>query len=420
MKRLREWVVANKEIIATRIKEWAVGLVTNFKRIVKWVKGVAIGIGIFFALAGALKAVIAVLTVVNALAAANPISLIVLAVVAAIAAIAALVYWAEELVAWFESIPAPIRIILMVLNPFIAMLYGFVKIVAYIKENWIDMWNGMVDTAEWAINALLQNGPISWLIAAQFTLMDLVVRVRDTMVSAWGGIVKFFNGVWSGVMAEFDKVKAFFGDFVTDTEDTWKPLTDFFGDLWGGIVETFETAVGSLMEILSPVTDLFRELTNAKDKVIARKIGEIKLGARIQRDTVPQKEVKKTNSILDDILAESEKLRNSAVESTNHQTSALQKTMNSNAAKTARVVNQRFIDVSAPFRHFLRGEDEQAAGGGFAPVTTSPQTTTQRFLEERSMMSQTEVTLRAGRGTTAEVTGGELGPGLRLEPTGGF
>ncbi|MCP4569702.1 MAG: hypothetical protein GY841_19150, partial [FCB group bacterium] len=173
MKRLREWVVANKEIIATRIKEWAVGLVTNFKRIVKWVKGVAIGIGIFFALAGALKAVIAVLTVVNALATANLISLIVLAVVAAIAAITALVYWAEELVAWFESIPAPIRIILMVLNPFIAMLYGFVKIVAYIKENWVDMWNGMVDTAEWAINALLQNGPISWLIAAQFTLMDL-------------------------------------------------------------------------------------------------------------------------------------------------------------------------------------------------------------------------------------------------------
>lgn len=52
--------------------------------------------------------------------------------------------------------------------------------------------------------------------------------------------------------------------------------------------------------------------------------------------------------------------------------------------------------------------------------TVSPQERNARLIEERRTTSTAEVTLTAGAGTSAEVTGGSLGPGLELAKTGDF
>lgn len=66
------------------------------------------------------------------------------------------------------------------------------------------------------------------------------------------------------------------------------------------------------------------------------------------------------------------------------------------------------------------GDDVQTSGGGSTgPQVVSPQERVARSIEEQRTSSSAEVTIRDESGR-AEVTGGSLGPGLSLQPSGVF
>ena len=66
------------------------------------------------------------------------------------------------------------------------------------------------------------------------------------------------------------------------------------------------------------------------------------------------------------------------------------------------------------------GDDVQTSGGGSTgPQVVSPQERVARSIEEQRTTSSAEVTIRDESGR-AEVTGGSLGPGLSLQPSGAF
>jgi len=68
------------------------------------------------------------------------------------------------------------------------------------------------------------------------------------------------------------------------------------------------------------------------------------------------------------------------------------------------------------------GDDEekkQPSGGQSQPVVQSPQERIARSVEERRQTSSAEVTIRDESGR-AEVTGGKMGAGVTLQPTGAF
>jgi len=63
-------------------------------------------------------------------------------------------------------------------------------------------------------------------------------------------------------------------------------------------------------------------------------------------------------------------------------------------------------------------EDEIKPGGKQDTQMITPQERVARSIEEKRTTNNSEITLRADMGTSAEVTGGSLGPGLKLQQTG--
>jgi len=73
----------------------------------------------------------------------------------------------------------------------------------------------------------------------------------------------------------------------------------------------------------------------------------------------------------------------------------------------------------ASFLGFGDDEDE-VAPGATGPQIVSPQERVARSIEEQRKTNTSEITLKTEPGTSAEVTGGSLGGGLKLQPSGAF
>lgn len=125
---MTEWVSIHEDLIATKINEFIQKIITNFETIVAWIKGIGIGLVVFFTLATILKTLIGILTLVNLVMAANPITLIVLGVVALIAAFTALVVWIDDVIAGFDKLPGIIKFILLPIKLLI-------EAIKFIKDN---------------------------------------------------------------------------------------------------------------------------------------------------------------------------------------------------------------------------------------------------------------------------------------------
>lgn len=64
--------------------------------------------------------------------------------------------------------------------------------------------------------------------------------------------------------------------------------------------------------------------------------------------------------------------------------------------------------------------DASGTGGGASAQMVSPAERNAKLIEENRTTSTAEVTIRADSGTSAEVTGGKMGTGLKLQQTGAF
>lgn len=323
----REWVVANREMIQSRVIEFAKNLWARLKDLVAAVRefnseydlGARLAEGLdmlgkfarflkdnagmilkvvaaVVALSAVLKVLTIVMTAVNLVMAPNPIGLIVIGIAALIAALAAAIYYWDEIKA---AMLAAGRVVLdTVVGAF-----------EWLKETFL----GLPGPVQAAI-ALL-TGPIGWLVGA--------------------------------------------GALITEN---WDGIRSFFADLWGGVVQVFDASVGRIMALVDKVK-------GAADKISSMAGGAV----------------------------------DKAKDAANQVGDAL-----SNAGSNV-----------AGFFGFGDDEDEQQAAANEGSQVVSPQERTARSIEESRSTSTAEVTIRDESGR-AEVTGGRMGAGVNLQPTGGF
>lgn len=123
----REWVVANKEMVASRVFDFLIktkdAIVGFSDKLILVLKSVA-GFLIFIAV---LKTLTTVIAAVNLVMALNPIGLLVLGIVAAVAAGAALIIWIDEISKGLDKLPAIFKVAF-------APLYLAIKAIKAIKD----------------------------------------------------------------------------------------------------------------------------------------------------------------------------------------------------------------------------------------------------------------------------------------------
>lgn len=97
--------------------------------------------------------------------------------------------------------------------------------------------------------------------------------------------------------------------------------------------------------------------------------------------------------------------------------------------KMIRAITDDITSITSGVGGFLKGGFNLLFGGGSeqgqndgatGPQIISPQERTARSIEENRSTETSEVTIRTDPGTSAEVTGGSLGKGLRLQSSGDF
>lgn len=165
LKTAADWASANKDVIQSRIAEYAkkiadsfAWLVTNFDKIMHYVKMFAWAIGIFLALTTVLKTLVLVMTVVNLVMAANPIVLITLAII------------------------------------------GLIAVIAYLINRFVG-WGTAMKVVGAAVLSLM--GPVGWLIGAAILI-----------IANWDKVSSFFKNLWSGIVGIFQGAKDSISGFI--------------------------------------------------------------------------------------------------------------------------------------------------------------------------------------------------------------
>lgn len=245
-----EWAAANKELINSKIEQFAKGLadslvwvVVNFSEIVTWVKRVAIGIGIFLALTAVLKTFVLIMTVVNMVMMMNPIGLIVIAVVALIAVIAYLI------------------------NKF----FGLQGVIAAA--------NGVLMGIGAAI--LVAMGPIGWLIGAAVLIWKNWGVLSGFFSGLWAGIVSVFQGAQNIIMGIINGIIAAIDNVISKATSIGSAVKGFFGFGGGGGDQKQAAAAGG--RVASPQERTAKSVTennNHSTVTIHDKTGRAKMSGK--------------------------------------------------------------------------------------------------------------------------------------------
>lgn len=224
LKGLRDWVRANRDLITTKVGEWAQG-------IADWIgqidfTQVRAGLGRFLAIAGrvfdaiggwrgVIVGVIGVITgpllaAIATLTAAlltNPIGAAVAAI--GLAAAAIYLYW-DDIVGFFQGI-----------------------------------WDGISS----AVSRFANSEQVVWL-------RDVFSALGRGIAAGWGALTGFFGGLWTGIGDAVGRFMAseqvqWLGDAFSTLAgglmEAWAPIEGFFRSLWSGVSSAF-TAAWALIE----------------------------------------------------------------------------------------------------------------------------------------------------------------------------
>lgn len=278
------WTRANKEVIATGVTDFIAWLRDNLPAIVKWGKRIGIIVGIFTAVAAAVKVAMGIVAAFNAVAAMNPYVLIALAIVAAIALIVA--FWPEisgffsdlwdhvkriasdiadffvgiwnSVVAFFTPIFEAVKSVVVGVFEFIVglakMYFGFLKMIwTPIIAVFAVIWEAVK-----AVFSAVWDGIVAAATAYFGWLHKIWSPVIDVFLVIWGAVKNAFVAAWDAVVAYakviFEKVKR-----------VWAPIKDFFSSLWDGIAETFQKIVGTIVDKVTSVVDAIRAIGRGDD-----------------------------------------------------------------------------------------------------------------------------------------------------------
>ncbi|MHC4620364.1 MAG: phage tail protein [Planctomycetota bacterium] len=320
IRKLREVAVANREIISKKLTDFFQSIVDNWEDIVKWGKRIAKGIGVFFALAGAVKVLIGVMEILNVVMMANPIGLIVAGMMVLVGMMAAAFIWGKKIAAVFSELPAPLKIfvalVVLASGPFGLLLAAIVAlrvhldkvkavagpvfdaiklgaVAAYeaIDSAWgqlvdfaIDTWNGVVGAFESAINYIVNTGPISWLIAGVLliknnwsTIVDFFAGILERVGGVFSSVIEWIKGAWKDVVKFFMPSLEFFGEAFTGTIDL---ISDAFSKAFDYIVNTGPVkwligGAGKVESAWAPVSDFFKSLWEDIASIFEKGVGAV-------------------------------------------------------------------------------------------------------------------------------------------------
>lgn len=247
---MTEWARANREVIASGIKDFVQGFVDNLPQIVKWGKRIGIIVGVFTAVAIAVKAVAAATALWNAVLAANPFTLIAMAIIAAIALIIA--FW-PEISAFFiriwEGIKEVSERIGSAVGGFVESVWGPIKT---FLTGAFEFVVGMLSIILMPVFGILRPVFAAFAAGAQF--------VKDN----WGPISAFFSAIWEGIVAVFNFGKEAVMGVITENVErfkaAWSTLTDFWEGLWNGIVDVFWSIFGPIFDAIGSAVEKVQKL----------------------------------------------------------------------------------------------------------------------------------------------------------------
>jgi len=191
-----------------------------------------------------------------------------------------------------------------------------------VRDFFVLNWNAIVSVFESAVNYLIHNGPISWLIAAVGLIRENWEPVGGVFESIWNGIVDVFTGAidlllqygpvadliraaslvtsaWSATALALQGVWGIIVDVFTGAVDlitkrgpiadmieaagavrkNWEPIKTFFRDLWDGVVNIHKMAIDKIKEYFAPLTSIIKKVLEYKDKLVGKQIGEVDFGA---------------------------------------------------------------------------------------------------------------------------------------------
>jgi len=215
-KRVRQWTIDNRELIAGRINEWLGWIIDNFEGIVKWAGRIGATLAIWFAFHAAIKTLVAVMTVFNAVLAANPITLIALGVIAAVAAIAALVAWVLKATGAADSWGEAFSMVVSGIGSALSWLGGvFQSIVGGFITVWQGLGAAMMGTIK-LVFSFIKNG-LGMLISA--------------LTGDWEAFGEYWDALWKSIGNTVQAVTDFIGTLISEISAKIEAIKDVAGSV---------------------------------------------------------------------------------------------------------------------------------------------------------------------------------------------
>lgn len=271
----REWIIVNREMIATAIVDYCREFAETIKQIdfkelistmidfvkqcnsifkaLGGLKTVAIAVGAIFAsklltsifgIVSAIGTVAKAMWALNAVLWANPVILIVGAIVAAIALLCYGVYklyenW-DAVCDWFS-------------NLWNGICDAFWKAVEWVKDVFGGYWSAIAKGITWywetvkTFYGALWDGICAyfkWAWGVIKEVADFICKIPQAITSAFDGLTAFFKEVWNGIYDTFFKPFADMYDNIAGKIDTVKGWGSKVGDTVSSVWDSAKSAIG--------------------------------------------------------------------------------------------------------------------------------------------------------------------------------
>lgn len=148
----------------------------------------------------------------------------------------------------------------------------FVGLVKAITEiNWGDVWRSILDsfklffgihspsTVMQEQGGFLMQGLINGITAFVEQVIAIFGNIKERIVSAWGGLIDFFNELWSGIKNSSIEIWGSIRDFLTSTFESikdiantvWEEIRNIIINAFSNVHETFQNVWNMVANFLS-------------------------------------------------------------------------------------------------------------------------------------------------------------------------
>jgi hypothetical protein len=267
----REWIITNREMIATAIVDYCREFAETLKQIdfkslvstmidfvkqcnsifkaLGGLKTVAIAISAIFA-SKLLTSIFGIVSAVGALTKAvwglgvallsTPVGWIIAAIAVIIGALVALWYYWDDVVAFFKA-------------GWDLLIQVFQKAVDWLKSNFTDEWNACAKAITWYWDLVKSFygtlwdgicGYFKWAWGIIKEVANFICNIPQAITSTFDGLVSFFKDVWDGIYNTFFKPFADMYDNIAGKIDTVKGWGSKVGDTVSSAWDSAKSVIG--------------------------------------------------------------------------------------------------------------------------------------------------------------------------------